>query len=371
MNALEQRLVAVIAALMLWIVALLLPNPVAPENPQPAAAENIAEAEPEPATEADADAEAGEEREPGFAKDTFRTQETEHLIVDIDDLRSYEELAGEGLVAPALSLFQYSPAYEEIRNYREEQREKQLAQAAEQNETPAEEILEESPDVDETDAPPLPEAEEGDDVEVTATEADESTRRLFSRGAEAFATGNWEEAEEIYKKVLEDIPDHPATLVNLGLVEEKLGNEAEAIEYLEKAVREVPDSVPANTVLGLIYSRNGKLTQAMARLSLAVALAPNDPQTHNHLGVVFAQRGWRPAAESEFRTAIELNPLYAEAHFNLALMYLERRPASVELARRHYMTAIELGAAPDPQVEEMLAAVRPLQEPGEDTTAEG
>jgi Flp pilus assembly protein TadD len=154
-------------------------------------------------------------------------------------------------------------------------------------------------------------------------------------------------------------------LVNLGLVEEKLGNETVAMEYLEKAVMKVPDSVPANTVLGLIYSRHGKLTEAMARLSLAVALAPRDAQVHNHLGVVLAQRGWRQAAEDEFRRAIELNPVYAEAHFNLALMYLERHPASVELARRHYISAIELGAAPDQQVEAMMAAVRdedPLEE---------
>jgi Tfp pilus assembly protein PilF len=54
------------------------------------------------------------------------------------------------------------------------------------------------------------------------------------------------------------------------------------------------------------------------------------------------------------RKAIELDPEYAEAHFNLAVFYLQRSPPAVELARRHYERALELGAAPDPDVERSL-----------------
>ena len=46
--------------------------------------------------------------------------------------------------------------------------------------------------------------------------------------------------------------------------------------------------------------------------------------------------------------------VYAEAHFNLAVFYLQRTPPAVELARRHYQQALNLGAAPDPQVEKSL-----------------
>ena len=54
------------------------------------------------------------------------------------------------------------------------------------------------------------------------------------------------------------------------------------------------------------------------------------------------------------RKAISLEPEYAEAHFNLAVFYLQRNPPAVELARRHYQRALDLGAAPDPDVAKQL-----------------
>ena len=64
--------------------------------------------------------------------------------------------------------------------------------------------------------------------------------------------------------------------------------------------------------------------------------------------------GWADAAEAELQKAIELKPGYGIAHFNMALMLLERRPPSIELARRHYDKALELGVAKDDVVERRL-----------------
>jgi Flp pilus assembly protein TadD len=75
--------------------------------------------------------------------------------------------------------------------------------------------------------------------------------------------------------------------------------------------------------------------------------------------VTVGKKGWYSAAEDEMRKAIELQPDYAEAHFNLAVFYLQRNPPAVELARRHYQKARDLGAAPDPDVEKRLNAPNP------------
>ena len=71
--------------------------------------------------------------------------------------------------------------------------------------------------------------------------------------------------------------------------------------------------------------------------------------------MTIGRKGWYFGAEDEMRKAIELAPDYPEAHFNLAVFYLQRTPPAVELARRHYQKALDLGAAPDPQVAKSLA----------------
>lgn len=72
--------------------------------------------------------------------------------------------------------------------------------------------------------------------------------------------------------------------------------------------------------------------------------------------------GWSTGAELELQRAIDIDPKYGEAHFNLTLVYLDRKPPALELARRQYKKARDLGAPPDGLVEEML---REKKEKGE------
>src|SRR5258708_38214695 len=107
--------------------------------------------------------------------------------------------------------------------------------------------------------------------------------------------------------------------------------------------------------LGVVYFDQEKLDYALAALAQAVVLEPKDARAHHYLGVTLGKKGWYLGAEDEMRKAIELQPDYPEAHFNLAVFYLQRNPPAVELARRHYQKALNLGAAPDAQVEKSLA----------------
>ena len=85
-----------------------------------------------------------------------------------------------------------------------------------------------------------------------------------------------------------------------------------------------------------------------------MAQDPNDAVARNYLGVAAGRNRWFDAAEAELRRSVELQPDYADAHFNLAVFCLERDPPAVELARRHYQKALELGAVPDRLIEKAL-----------------
>jgi len=175
-------------------------------------------------------------------------------------------------------------------------------------------------------------------------------------GISAMGKNNFAAAETSFQKFLKLSPDNISALVNLGLVELRLGHADQAQMYLERAIRVKPDAALAWMTLGVIYSNQDKTEAATAALAQAVYLNPRSPQAHNYFAVTLSKRGWYSAAEDELQKAIELAPDFAEAHFNLALTYLQRNPPAIELARRHYQKALDLGAAPDPDIAAKLAA---------------
>lgn len=190
--------------------------------------------------------------------------------------------------------------------------------------------------------------------ETQAPVETETVRRMGNEGIEAFQRGNYAGAKEAYRRVLKVDPDNLPALVNLGVTEYRLGQYDEAERLLKSSLRLKPDNATAWLNLGILYLDRDETMQALAAIAQAVVHAPTDPVARNYLGVAAGRNGWFDAAESELRRAVELRPEYADAHFNLAVFCLERDPPAVELARRHYQRARELGAEPDPLIEQAI-----------------
>jgi Flp pilus assembly protein TadD len=182
----------------------------------------------------------------------------------------------------------------------------------------------------------------------------EIAREAAAEGNAAFAKQDYPRARRAYSKVLDLAPDNLLGLTNLGVVEFASGNGADAEKLLKKAVQIRIENAPAWLTLGILYMDQGRLDEALAALSQAIVHDPRNPRARNYLGVVIGRKGWLDGAQSELRKAVEIDPSYSDAHFNLAFFYLERKPALTELARRHYFRSIELGAPPDPEIEETL-----------------
>jgi Flp pilus assembly protein TadD len=103
-------------------------------------------------------------------------------------------------------------------------------------------------------------------------------------------------------------------------------------------------------LLGISAYEREQLDAAHAHLAQAVLYAPKNAQAHQYLGVTLGRKGWYSAGEEELRRALAINPKFGDAHYNLAVLCMERIPAAVELARRHYSKALELGVPPDPEL---------------------
>lgn len=156
------------------------------------------------------------------------------------------------------------------------------------------------------------------------------------------------------EKILEKDPSNVPALIGLGELEYRAKHLEEAEKILRRATLAQPQSAPAWLALGVVTCDAGKLDAALAALSQAVWLEPKNAKAHNYLGVTVGRKGWRDGAEAELQRALELDESLADAHFNLAVVYLQENPPLVELARRHYYRARDLGAAPDSLVEKQI-----------------
>jgi len=177
---------------------------------------------------------------------------------------------------------------------------------------------------------------------------------IGAEGLTAFDAGKFDGAREAYLRVLKLDPNNVPALVNLGAAEFRLGNFDEAERLLRRSLQLKADNPTAWLNLGIIYLGREDPMRALAAIAQAVVHTPRDPVARNYLGVAAGRNRWFDAAEAELRRAIELKPDYADAHFNLAVFCLERTPPAVELARRHYQRALELGSEPDPLIEKAL-----------------
>jgi tetratricopeptide (TPR) repeat protein len=189
-------------------------------------------------------------------------------------------------------------------------------------------------------------------------------REAAAAGNAAFARKDYKEARQAYRVMLELAPDNLAGLVNLGMLEFAAGDFAAAKVALTRAVSLKLDSAPAWLTLGVMDMEQGHLDAALAELAQATLYDPGNARARNYFGVVMGRKGWMDGAQDELRKAVEIDPEFSDAHYNLAMSYLENDPPAIELARRHYYRAAELGAEPDPEVEKILKAA-PAPESGE------
>lgn len=177
---------------------------------------------------------------------------------------------------------------------------------------------------------------------------------IAKEGALAVADGDWEKARELYLKMVKAAPDNALAYANLGVAEHQLGHLLAAVGNLGKSTSLNPHIARNWQTLGLIHYQRGELAMALSCLTRAVHESPDDAETRVILASVARDYGWPGAALTELQRAVEVDPRNASAHYNLAITYFEADPPRLELARRHYYAAIDLGTSPSPELEALL-----------------
>ncbi len=130
-------------------------------------------------------------------------------------------------------------------------------------------------------------------------------------------TGDLAQAERVYRKVLEVVPDHPVALHFAGVLAHQQGRTDEALAMIGRSLEAGPDQPDWHSNLGIVLRAEGRLDEALAAFERAIALDPEHANARNNLGTVLKVLGRLDEAEIAYREAIRLNPKHVDAYHNL------------------------------------------------------
>ncbi len=120
--------------------------------------------------------------------------------------------------------------------------------------------------------------------------------------------GEFEQAQEIYRAILEEIPDEPNALHYLGILRHQQGDHAAAIELIRQAIVRIPEDAGPWVNLGNIMLTAERFDEAIDAYRQAAELAPENVLVYNNLGLLQFRRHNPESAEAAFLHALKLAP---------------------------------------------------------------
>lgn len=185
----------------------------------------------------------------------------------------------------------------------------------------------------------------------------------LQRAVQCHEAGRRDEAEALYRGILQEAPQQPHALHLLGVLLHQAGRHHEAIDLINRALAAHGPHPIFHSNLAAAYLAVGLLSEAATHCREALRLKPDLADAHNNLGVALRRQGQLEAAEVAFREALRFNPRHVDARCNLGAVLhrrghlaeaLARLEEAVRLAPRHAQAHNDLGGV-------LLACARPEQ----------
>jgi tetratricopeptide (TPR) repeat protein len=218
-------------------------------------------------------------------------------------------------------------------------------------------------------------------VATAGCSKDQPTKdELLSRAEAAVAAGQYDKAEQDYRRVLSLAPEDRAALRQLGIIYVDQGQFIQAYPLLKKSSELEPDDPEIQLKLALLFLSVRDYAQARDAASQVLEKQPGNGQAlllfadasrtpdeiedarkriqslrekdedrsgyHVALGALDLRQNDQGRAESEFKTAVNLDPKSAEAHASLGAIYWIRN--ELKEADQAFKTAAELAPPRSP-----------------------
>lgn len=143
---------------------------------------------------------------------------------------------------------------------------------------------------------------------------------VFQNAVRLHEQGKLDEAEAVYRQLLEMTPEHTDLLHLLGMIALQKKSFDSAIDLLYKAVRLAPDSVAYEFTLAQALQDSGHPKEALEHYKAVLAKNDTYAETYHNMGIIFRFQGDLDEARRLFQKAIDMQPDFASAYVNLALV---------------------------------------------------
>ena len=136
-------------------------------------------------------------------------------------------------------------------------------------------------------------------------------------------SGQFAEAESIYRALVARFPGEPGLVLNLGLAQFSSGQYEAAINQLDRFLEASPGHGPAWLLVGLSYQRLGRPAKAVGPLERAVALAPENSTARLELADALLRSERFRRSASEFLKLAGRDGSNPKAWLGLGLSYVQ------------------------------------------------
>lgn len=151
-----------------------------------------------------------------------------------------------------------------------------------------------------------------------------SIAATLAQATERLQAGDRAAAEQLFRQIVEQQPDHHVALHMLGIMTQEAGRGAEAATYFERAATLEPANPIYHSNLSAAYSSLSRLDDARAALQTAIALKNDFGDAWYNLGVVLQRQGRLDESEAAYRRAVALNTANPTPRSNLGSLLREQ-----------------------------------------------
>ena len=160
-------------------------------------------------------------------------------------------------------------------------------------------------------------SEIGEAVQRVTNQAEQQS--LYLKALIFRSSGDYEEAIQIYKELIERNPDNARYHNSLGIALQGMKRYEEAFGEKQKAVELDPENADYHDSLSVTLHEMGKYEEALEETRKAVELEPESARYHDSFGTTLHGMGRYEEALKEKRKAVELEPENARYHDSLGV----------------------------------------------------